>query len=170
MVSIIAQISIHMIYELFNPSTTISRKFSRQSWVKGLELAMLYGWRPKGTRPPSHHDFHLLNADWQGIYLTNDGQIVTREDAFSLAAALQKSLDDIPNENIKIDWDPKLWTDEDDLPEWLSPDEKVFIEEELEGEFLDIMGIHPFEFFRGDDKQLVTDLIRFCRLGSFIIM
>ena len=130
---------------------------------------MLYGWRPRGTHPPSHHDFHLLNADWHGIYLTNDGQIVTREDAFSLAAALEQSLCNIPDINIKIDWNPESWVD-DELPEWLSPEEKEIIEDGMEDEMLDIMGIHPFEFFRGDDKQLLTDLIRFCRLGSFIIM
>ena len=52
----------------------------------------------------------------------------------------------------------------------LSPEEKELIEDGMEDEMLDIMGIHPFDFFRGDDKQLLTGLIRFCRLGSFIIM
>src|SRR4026207_1303981 len=130
-----------MNYELFHPSTLISRKFSRQSWVKALELARLYGCRPRGTQPP-HQDFHLLNAEWPGIYLTNDGQVVTREDAFLLAAALEKSLADISDENIKIDWNPELWADGDDLPEWLSPEEKEMVAEEMEREFLDIMGIN----------------------------
>jgi hypothetical protein len=156
-----------MTYELFNPSTTISRKFSKQSWVKALELAMMNGWRPKGTHPP-HHDFHLLNAEWPGIYLTNDSQIVTREDAFSLAVALEHSLCNIPDTNIKADWNLELWT-EDDLPEWLSPEEKEIIDDGMEEEMLDIMGIDPYEFFRGDDKQILTSLMRFCRLGSFII-
>src|SRR5574342_43488 len=158
-----------MSYDLFNESTSTCRKFSRQSWAKLLELARLYGWRPMGTCPPSNIDFHKLNADWHGAYLTNDGQTVSREDAFSLAAALEKSLDDLPNENLKIDWNPELWTDEDDLPEWLSPEERELIEEGLEAELLDIMGIPPFEFFAGDEKRDLIAFIRFCRLGSFVI-
>ena len=158
-----------MIYELFNPPTRISRKFSRQSWAKALELATLNGWQPMGTQPPAFHDSQLLNADWDGTYLTNEGQVVIAEDALSLAKALQKSLDDIPDFNtIELDWNPTYWM-EDDLPEWLSPDEREMIEEGLEDELLDIMGIHPFVFFAGDEKHRLTEFIRFCRLGSFII-
>jgi hypothetical protein len=158
-----------MPYELFNPSTTISRRFSRQFWVKALELARSYGWQPMGTQPPSSHDFHLLNADWHGTYLTNEGQMVKAEDAFCLAVALERSLDDIPDANIEMDWNPKYWV-EDDLPEWLSPEEKEMIEEGLEAELQDILGIHPFEFFAGDEKHRLAEFIRFCRLGSFIIL
>jgi len=158
-----------MIYELFNPSTTISRTFSRQSWAKALELARLNGWQPMGTQPPVSYDFQLLNADWDGTYLTNEGQAVRAEDALSLANALQKSLDDIPDFNsTEMDWNPKFWI-EDDLPEWLSPEERDLIEEGLEDEFLDIIGIHPFEFFAGHEKRSLAEFIRFCRLGSFII-
>jgi hypothetical protein len=158
-----------MIYELFNPFTTISRRFSRQSWAKALELAKLNGWQPMGTQPPPFYDFELLNADWDGTYLTNEGQAVIAEDALSLADALQKSLDDIPDFNtIEMDWNPRFWV-EDDLPEWLSPDERERIEEGLEDEFLDIRGIHPFEFFAGDEKRRLVEFVRFCRLGSFII-
>ena len=158
-----------MIYELFNPPTRISRTFSRQSWAKALELAKLNGWQPMGTHPPASHDFQLLNADWDGTYLTNEGQTVTAKDALSLADALQKSLDDIPDFNtIEMDWNPKFWV-EDDLPEWLSPDEIEMIEEGLEEELLDIIGIHPFEFFAGAEKRRLIEFIRFCRLGSFII-
>jgi hypothetical protein len=158
-----------MSYDLFNESTSISRTFSRQSWGKLLELAMLYGWRPMGTCPPPHLDFQKLNADWLGRYFTNDGQIVSRVDAFALADSLEKSLDEIPKDNIKIDWNARFWTDEDDLPEWLTPDEKEFIQDELEFEFLDILGVHPFEFFAGDAKHDLISFIRFCKLGSFII-
>jgi len=158
-----------MSLELFNPSTTISRKFSRQFWAKALELARFYGWRPMGTRPPSTYDFHRLNADWLGTYLTNDGQTVNAEDALALAAALEKSLDDIPDANIEMDWNPRFWI-EDDLPEWLSPEERALIQDGLEDERLDIMGIHPFEYFAGDEKLHLTEFIRFCKLGSFLIL
>jgi len=75
-----------MSLELFNPTTLISRKYSRQFMEKAFELARFNGWQPMGTRPPAEHDFHLLNADWLGIYLTNDGQSVSFEDALSLAS------------------------------------------------------------------------------------
>ena len=157
-----------MAYELCNQTTEICRKLSSQSWAKVLELARFYGWQPIGTRPPSIYDFHSLNADWSGTYLTNDGQIVKTEDATSLAYALQKSLDDIPDVNLEVDWNAKYWF-EDDTPEWLSPEEKEMIEEGLKDDLLDIMGIHPFEYFAGDQKPHLTEFIRFCRLGSFII-
>src|SRR6266540_1355247 len=157
-----------MTYELFNPSTAICRKFSRQFWAKALELASFYGWQPMGTHPTPKHDFCKLNADWNGTYLTNDGQIVKAEDALLLAAALERSLDDIPDLNIEKDWNPQFWV-EDDLPEWLSPAERAMIEEGLQDGLLDIMGTHPFEFFAGDEKRHLIMFIRFCRLGSFTI-
>ena len=101
--------------------------------------------------------------------MTNECQTVRAEDALLLAVALEKSLDDIPDANIEMDWNPKYWP-EDDLPEWLSPEEKELMEEGLEDEFLDIEGIHPFEFFAGDEKRHLTGLIRFFRLGSFEIL
>lgn len=158
-----------MSYDLFNPSIALCRKFSRQFWAKALELAGLYGWRPMGTRPTPGVDFYKLGADWDGTYLTNDGQIVKAEDAYSLAAALERSLDDIPDADIEMDWDSELWL-EDDLPEWLSPEEIELVEEELQDGLLDIMGTHPLEFFAGVEKRHLVQFIKFCRLGSFAIL
>lgn len=158
-----------MTYELLSQSTKTCRKFSRQFWAKALELASLYGWQPMGTHPTPRYDFHKLNADWDGTYFTNDGQIVKAEDALSLAAALERSLDDIPDFKIEVDWNSKSWL-EDDLPEWMSPEERELIEEGLQAGLLDIMGTHPFEFFAGDEKHHLVQLIRFCRLGSFEIL
>jgi len=158
-----------MSLELFNETTLISKKYSRQFLEKALELARFCSWQPMGTRPASKHDFHLMNADWFGSYLTNDGQTVCAEDAFSLADALEKSLDDIPDDNPDMDWNPKHWF-EDDLPDWLSPAEKAMIEEGLEEHSSDVMGMHPFEFFAGVEKGHLIELIRFCRLGSFMIL
>jgi hypothetical protein len=110
-----------------------------------------------------------LNTDWLGTYLTNDGQVVKAEDAYLLAAALEKSLDHIPEANIKIKWDSQLWV-EDDLPEWLTPEEREMIEEELQDGLLDMIGVNPLEFFAGDEKQHLREFIRFCRLGSFEIL
>jgi len=158
-----------MSYELVNQSTDICRTFSRQSWAKALELARLYGWRPMGTHPPSMIDFRELDAYWNGTYLTNDGQVVKAEDAHSLASALERALDDIPDVNIQINWSSMFWLN-DDLPAWLSPHERAMIEEGLQDGLLDTMGIHPFDFFAGDEKRHLVEFIRFCRLGSFEIL
>ena len=157
-----------MSYELVNQSTEVCRTFSRQFWTKALELARSYGWQPKGTRPPLHLDLYELNTEWHGRYLTNDGQTVKAEDARSLAAALERALDDIANENLPIDWSAMLYW-EDDLPEWLSPEEREFIEDEVQHGLLDIMGTNPLEYFAGDEKRHLKQFIRFCRLGSFEI-
>lgn len=158
-----------MSYELINRSTAVCRRFSKQSWAKALELAALYGWKPLGTQPPSAHDFRLLNAEWNGTYLSNDGQVVGAEDAFALAAALERSLPELPDVSPPNDWTSRFWL-EDDLPEWLSPEEKAIIEEELEDGLLDTMGIPPTEFFAGEEKHHLVTFIRFCRLGSFEIL
>lgn len=158
-----------MSFELVNQSTVICRTFSKQFWAKALELAISYGWQPMGTQPPSHLDFSQLEADWHGIYLTNDGQSVKAEDALALARALEKSLNDISDTNIKIDWNVDLSV-EDDLPEWLSPEEREMLEDELQVGLLDIIGVHPFEYFAGDEKKHLKEFIRFCRLGSFEIL
>ena len=158
-----------MSYELVNQSTEVSRTFSRQAWTKALELARLYGWKSMGTLPPSIDDLRKLGTEWLGTYLTNDGQVVKAEDACSLAVALERSLAHIPEENIQIDWASKFWLN-DDLPEWLSPEETAIIEEELEDGLLDTMGMDPCEFFAGKEKRYLIEFVRFCRLGSFEIL
>jgi hypothetical protein len=114
-------------------------------------------------------DFSKLGADWGGIYLTNDGQVVSAEDAYALAAALERSLDDIPDAWLETGWDFSVWL-EDDLPEWFSPVERELLEKELQDGLLDIMGTHPLAFFAGDEKPHLIEFIGFCRLGSFEIL
>ena len=121
-----------------------------------------------GTCPPANFDFDNALAEWDGRYLTNDGQTVKAEDARLLAAALERALNDVPDEKISTDWNSVLeW--EDDLPEWLSPEERDFIEEELQDGLLDILGTNPLVYFAGREKQHLKEFIRFCRLGSFEI-
>ena len=158
-----------MSYDLHHPSTGVRLTFSRQFLLKALELAELYGWQPRRTQPPAHIDFWALGADWHGGYLTNDGQTVIASDARWLAAALESSLGDIADKNPAFDWAPQRWKD-DDLPEWLSPQERAIIEEELQEGLLDILGVHPLEHFAGDEKADLRRFIRFCRLGSFEIL
>ncbi len=158
-----------MSFELINQSTEICRKFSRQTWAKALELARLYGWQPRGTQPPALFDFYALNAEWNGTYLTNDGQVVQAEDARALAAALERSLDRIPEVVSPMEWSPCLWL-EGELPEWFSPEEKAMIEETLQDGLLDTIAINPVDFFAGTEKRSLIGFIRFCRLGSFEIL
>lgn len=158
-----------MSFELVNVSTEITRKFSRQTWAKALELARLSGWEPLGTDAPWTHDPYELNADWSGTYMTNDGQVVKAEDARALAAALERSLDQIPDAPVHFAWDPALWRD-DDLPDWLTPEEKASIEETLQDGLVDMLVTDPLEFFAGDEKRHLKEFIRFCRLGSFEIL
>lgn len=101
--------------------------------------------------------------------MTNDGQVVKAEDARSLAAALERALDQITEAGVCFGWDPRLWR-EDDLPDWLSPEERASIEEVLQDGLLDTFSTHPFDFFAGDEKRLLREFIRFCRLGSFEIL
>ena len=158
-----------MSYDLVNRTTVLCRTFSRQFWAKALELGQLYAWHPGGTRPPSHLDFPQLGAEWDGGYLTNDGQVVKAEDARALAAALERALEDIPHENLPVDWSA-MFQREDDLPEWLSPEEREFLEEELQEGLLDVLGMSPLQYFAGDEKRHLKQFIRFCRLGSFEIL
>jgi hypothetical protein len=157
-----------MSYQLVNQAMEISRTFSRQSWAKALELARLYGWQPRGTCTPRVYASYRLEAEWNGTYLTNDGQIVLAEDAYFLAAALERALDDISDERPEMDWNVQSWR-EDDLPEWLAPWERALIEESLQDGLLDTIGTPPFEFFAGEEKSSLVHFIRFCRLGSFEI-
>jgi len=113
-----------------------------------------------------HHQHSIF------IFLTqiaNDGQVVSAEDAHSLACALEKSLDDIPDMGVEMDWNPKFWL-EDDLPDWLSPLEKEMIEDGLDEHSMGWVELRPFEFFAGSEKERLIRFIRFCRLGSFTIL
>lgn len=86
------------------------------------------------------------------------------EDAFALAAALEMSLDDIPDVNPE-----RGGASEDDLPDWLSPIEQAILRAGLD-EYEDItLGILPFEYFAGDGKENLAEFIRFCALGEFVI-
>ena len=162
-----------MSYHLSSQSTIAREKFSGEAWIKTLRLAMVYGWQPMGTRLSSVIESCGLDIEewdeWDGTYLTNDGQTVLAKDALALAAALERALDDIPDFNIEIN--RAVETDKDnDLPETLSPVERAVMEAGLEDHLVQLMEIHPFEYFAGDEKLHLVDFIRFCRLGSFTIL
>jgi len=158
-----------MSVELINEATSISRKYSKEFWESALQLGIFYGWRPLGTSAPTSGTPHSWRELWTGTYLTNDAQIVVCADALSLAHALERALNDISDENPKIDWDPAYWREADDLPEWLSPEEKESIEDTVHAHAREVIRMKPLEFFAGDEKDDLKRFIRFCRLGSFLI-
>ena len=58
-------------------------------WNLMLPIAEQYGWRPAGTLPPEGGP----PDEWDGSYVTNDGQLVTREDVSALAEAIAAARD-----------------------------------------------------------------------------
>lgn len=57
-------------------------------WHLMLPLAEQYGWHPAGTHPPEG----VTPVEWDGSYVTNDGQLVTGEDVSALAEAIAKAI------------------------------------------------------------------------------
>ena len=160
----------YMSYDLVNPSMAAHTKFSRESLGMILHLARFYGWQPLGTRPPLLHLLRDLSLeDWDGTYLRNEGQVVEAEDALSMAVALEMALDDIPDVNLEVEQGLEPLAEEDDQPEWLSPAEKAMVQAGLEDQQFELVGVLPFEFFAGDEKQHLAEFISFCRLGGFTI-
>jgi hypothetical protein len=168
-----------MNYQLSNRSTSSLQTLSRDTWSRILSLALFYGWKPMGTLPPFIHNLrkpseaHAAN-DWDGTYLRNEGQVVRGEDALALAVALRMSLDDIADLNLEWEFT------EADLPDWLSPEEKVLVQKGLEHLNFEAedddesgdkpsLGILPFEYFAGDEKQNLVEFIHFCMMGEFVI-
>ena len=62
---------------------------SASAWSDALELALIAGWKPAGTKLPT-------NPRWSGICNSNDCQTVTADDANTLAEALNRAMPDIP--------------------------------------------------------------------------
>lgn len=56
-------------------------------WRLMLPLAEQYGWRPTGTKPPEG----VSPEEWDKSYESNDGQLVTADDASALAEALARA-------------------------------------------------------------------------------
>lgn len=75
-------------YDLVRKEGSIS--VSQFTWIRAYALAIETGWEPEGTLPPAH--WQKKYGDWPGTYDSNDGQLVTADDARSMAAALEASL------------------------------------------------------------------------------
>jgi hypothetical protein len=121
-------------------------------WWFYINLAHEHGWKPKGTRRPASLN---PSVDWSGDYDTFDGQIVDADDARSIAAALEKALED-PNARGVID---AL------LDEWFSDVEKLLANPRLtEQQKATVRATAKRPVF---DAEFTRSLIGFCKQGEF---
>jgi hypothetical protein len=156
--------------------------FSLERWSRILKLARLYGWQPAGTRAGSlYYDVpdypDIKPIEWSGGYFTNDGQIVTADDASELGKALEQALDDLPDyesnspryvkvHSFKEAKDYISLMENPILKSFLSKREWYLSEE---GISLPNTKLSLFEFFSGPQKKYVIDFITFCKKGAFEI-
>jgi hypothetical protein len=101
---------------------------------------MFYGWQPMGTRVPSMTHIHGFHAE------AWDGTYLTNDGQIVVsedALSLGMALEKAL----------------DDIPDFNLDDDPP-----------DLSRVNPFEYFAGDEKQQVVDFIKFCRLGSFLIL
>ena len=129
-----------MIYHLSSQSAIARQKFSKESWTRILSLGVFYGWQPMGTRVPSITEIHGFDTDYW------DGTYLTNDGQIVVAQDAR--------------WLGKaLERSLDDIPDF-----------NLDVYSLDLNQITPFEFFAGEGKQQLTDFVKFCKLGSFLIL
>jgi hypothetical protein len=141
--------------------------FRHMVWARILYLAEDYGWKPAGTLSPYDHDDpnseYYVAEPWHGGYATNEGQLVSADDARAFADALEAACERIPDQRIRSGEYVRVG----DLP--ASIDDPVValvahtgIVDTVPREFLNV-----YEFFAGDGKTAIKDLIAFCRKGEF---
>jgi hypothetical protein len=162
-------------------------RFSIHGWRATLGLAHEHGWEPAGTEPPEFTVYapdgvtvdevaaraeRQSYANWDGGYFSNSCQVVCDEDAANIADALERALDDVPDED-----------HEDDL---LTPAQhQAYQRGELSHEELFDEAIEQFRerqapsppqippqtpawYFAGE-KDYLREFITFCRAGAFFI-
>ena len=129
-----------MMYHLSSQSAISRQKFTKEAWIKVLSLAMFYGWQPMGTRAPSMTEIHGFHTE------SWDGTYLTNDGQIVVT---EDAL------SLGIALEKSL----DDIPDF-----------NLEVYPLDPGKINPFEYFAGDEKRHLADFIRFCKLGSFLIL
>jgi len=136
----------------------VSRNWS--AWGHLYDLAIHGGWEPQGTQHFGYDEVgfplqgETCSPDWCGTYFSNDGQVVTADDARNLADALECALPDVPDHDAL----------EHKLEKSISPSGVPMIGISPE------TPINAFEYFSGDGKNLVKEFIKFAReSGGFQI-
>jgi hypothetical protein len=74
----------------FTSDSGATQDIGTGGWTLLLYLAEAYGWGKEGTHPPEG----VPPGEWEGDYASNDGQYVSKEDAYALASALERFLAD----------------------------------------------------------------------------
>jgi hypothetical protein len=133
-----------------------------------LHLAFLFGWKPRGTEPPTFdHGRNIVidSSDWDGDYFGNSFQTVTEEDGEEIAASLKKALQFIPDTDFA-------------LKELIYTARKVTLEELIKGGLVHkgkVSNQTPEEqvdrlinVFAGG-KDYLKKFIDFCEDGKFLI-
>ena len=85
-------------YELCQIHSNDEFRYQYSVWPRILLVASEHGWHAEGTKLRSDIPCH---KEWDGTYFSNDGQIVSKQDALNLAFALAKALIAIPDEPTK---------------------------------------------------------------------
>jgi hypothetical protein len=85
-------------------------RFSHRAWGAVLELAREHGWEPAGTKPPEITVYapdgvtvdevatraaRQRYANWDGVYVANNRQVICDADAANIVDALERALDDV---------------------------------------------------------------------------
>jgi hypothetical protein len=161
-------------------------RFSFHGWRAAQELAHEHGWEPAGTEPPEFkvyapdgvtvdevatQAYRQHYFDWGGGYFTHNHQVVSDEDAANIADALERALDDVPDEGggghlltpaqHQAAQRDELWQEELDKA----------IEQFMERQAASPPQIPPQTpawYFAGD-KDYLREFIAFCRAGAFFI-
>jgi hypothetical protein len=153
-------------FDLINEQEEYFR-FNLVAWFNMLELARLGGWEPLGTEASGYRDDP--EREWDGGYGSNDGAVVTAQDAAALADGLEAMLDDLPDCPIPdqvVDYAEVVVKEE--APALVKA--LASIGQELGG---DITGpnpnLGPIQFFGGEKKGKIREFITYCRRGGFEI-
>ena len=116
----------------------VIKRYGMRQWPAIIRLVRAYKWKPKQS----------------GNYDTMSGQLVSTEDANSMADALERALVHFPNVEAELKLELQVKTGL-----WRPPNESEEKELQL---FLE----HKTSF---GDNRILIDLIEFCREGEFRI-
>ena len=143
------------------------------SWPMAYDLAVLYGWQPAGTGPsvdpqcvPKNEAIDLsqmiqeasvnFGSESNGSYFGNDWQVVHGADALRLAAALERAVAELPDEDLCPVKIMKL------INRHGRPIEVKVLADNAHDD--------PKLYWSGtDSKARLREFINFCRQGSFAI-
>lgn len=127
-------------------------RFTFTGWGDVQLLALLHGWEPQGT-----YIEYEDSPVWQGYYYNaNSGQTVRKDDAWNIAVALTRALDNLvatPEEANDVDLDSLGWPRVMDDPR--PPDERMR---------------RAFATWAEDfGRERIEEPILFCAAGAFRI-